>query len=181
MAIETSPRFLACLPFVLGEEGGYTNDPHDPGGMTMKGLTQREFDKYRDSLNLPHIWVHDISDDELHDIYFADYWLPIAPNLPVGIDLSYFDFCVNAGPMRAMATLQRAVGIPSDGLWGPQTCEAIKSTSDVQSVIYAYAHERSSFYRSLANFKYFGKGWIGRTDRCLKASIAMAEQAGAVS
>ena len=43
------PRFLACLPFTLKEEGGYSNDAHDPGGKTMEGIIQREYDRYRSS------------------------------------------------------------------------------------------------------------------------------------
>ena len=34
MTTETSPRFLACMPFILKEEGGYSNTPGDHGGPT---------------------------------------------------------------------------------------------------------------------------------------------------
>lgn len=173
MPIETSPRFLACLPFVLKEEGGYSNDAHDPGGMTMKGIIQREYDRYRSAHGLPHQWVHNISDDELHDIYFGEYWLPHCPDLPPGLDLSNFDLCVNGGPMRSTVTLQRALGIHDDGQWGPQTAAAVARIGDVKLVIKAFASERERFYRSLSTFKYFGKGWTGRTYRCEAASLAM--------
>ena len=176
MAIETSPRFLACLPFVLKEEGGYSNDAHDSGGMTMDGIIQREYDRYRSSHGQPHQWVKNISDDEMHDIYFGEYWLPHCPTLPPGLDLSYFDLCVNGGPMRATVTLQRALGIHDDGQWGPQTTAAITNIGSINLVIKAFASERERFYRSLKNFKYFGKGWTGRTYRCEAASLAMVAQ-----
>lgn len=182
MMIETSPRFLACLPFTLQEEGGYSNDAHDPGGMTMKGIIQREYDAYRSAHNQPHQWVKNISDDELHDIYFSSYWLPHCPSLPVGLDLSYFDLCVNGGPLRATVELQRALEIVDDGQWGPLTTLAVTGAAhDIISAIKNYAIQREKFYRSLSTFKYFGSDWVGRTHRCESASITMAHQAGIVA
>ncbi|WP_346656139.1 glycosyl hydrolase 108 family protein [Bradyrhizobium sp. dw_78] len=46
-------RFAICLPFTLKQEGGNSDDPHDPGGRTHKGIIQREYDKYRRSKGLP--------------------------------------------------------------------------------------------------------------------------------
>ena len=177
MAIETSPRFLACLPFTLKEEGGYSNDAHDPGGKTMEGIIQREYDRYRRAHGLPLQWVKLISDDEMHDIYFGEYWVPHCPDLPPGLDLSFFDLCVNGGPLRAVVTLQRALGIRDDGQWGPQTAASITAIKSVTAVIQGYAYQREHFYRSLSTFKYFGKDWIGRTERCQMASAAMAIKA----
>lgn len=177
MTIETSPRFLACLPFVLQEEGGYSNDPHDRGGMTMKGIIQREYDAYRSAHGLPHQWVKNISEDEVTDIYFRSYWLPHCPDLPIGLDLSFFDLCVNGGPMQATHTLQQALDITADGRWGPLTALAVSGAShDVVDSIQSYASWREKFYRSLKTFRYFGTDWIGRTHRCAAASIAMVKQ-----
>jgi lysozyme family protein len=174
MAIETSPQFLVCLPFVLEEEGGYSNDAHDPGGMTMKGIIQREYDRYRSAHGLPHQWVKHISDDEVHDIYFGEYWLPHCPSLTAGVDLSYFDLCVNGGPMRATVTLQRAIGIHDDGQWGPKTVDAVAHIGDPVLVIQNFAAVRERFYRSLSTFRYFGAGWLSRTHRCAYKAISMA-------
>lgn len=181
MTIETSPQFLACLPFVLKEEGGYSNDAHDSGGMTMEGIIQREYDRYRSAHGQPHQWVKNISPDEMHDIYFGEYWLPHCPDLLAGLDLTYFDLCVNGGPMRAAVTLQRALGIHDDGQWGPQTSAAVVGIQDVTTVIQSYAAQRERFYRSLSTFRYFGTDWIGRTHRCAAASIAMAHAPQAIA
>lgn len=177
MTIETSPRFLACLPFTLKEEGGYSNDAHDPGGKTMEGIIQREYDRYRSAHHQPLQWVKLISDDEMHDIYFGEYWLPHCPALPAGLDLTFFDLCVNGGPLRAIVTLQRALGIHDDGQWGPQTADAITKIQSVTRIIQNYAAERERFYRSLRTFQYFGADWVGRTHRCLAASVVMATAA----
>src|ERR1700728_3806781 len=114
----TSPRFLACMPFVLKEEGGYSNDAHDSGGMTMHGIIQREYDRYRKSKGLPLQWVKNISVDEQNEIYWTEYWLPHCPDLPPGLDLSFFNIAVNGGPTRATHLLQRALGVGDDGICG---------------------------------------------------------------
>ena len=43
----TAENFQACLAFTLKYEGGRSNDPHDPGGPTMEGVTQATYDAYR--------------------------------------------------------------------------------------------------------------------------------------
>ena len=42
-------NFDKCLSFVLVHEGGYSADPHDPGGATNKGVTQAVYDGWRKS------------------------------------------------------------------------------------------------------------------------------------
>ena len=175
MAVQTSPRFLACMPFVLKEEGGYSNDAHDSGGMTMHGIIQREYDKYRTSKGLPHQWVKNISIDEQNDIYFNEYWLPRCPNLPAGLDLSFFNIAVNGGPSRAVHLLQQSIGITADGVYGPATAQAVAAIeqADVTSIIANFAAAEMAWYRTLSAFKYFGKDWIGRAQRCQTVSLAM--------
>jgi lysozyme family protein len=46
-AIMTAANYPRCLANTLREEGGWTNDPRDPGGPTMRGVIQREYTKYR--------------------------------------------------------------------------------------------------------------------------------------
>jgi lysozyme family protein len=177
MTIETSPQFLACLPFILKEEGGYSNDPHDPGGMTMYGIVQKEYDAYRKGKGLALQWVRKISKDEVHDIYYNSYWMPHCPMLPTGVDLSFFDMCVNAGPMRAIAILQQSYGILGDGLWGDQTTTAVMAKPiDIPTVIKIYAASRIRYYKSLRTFTYFGKGWTNRVNDIETAALAMAEK-----
>jgi lysozyme family protein len=175
MVIQTSPRFLACMPFILKEEGGYSNDAHDPGGMTMHGIIQREYDAYRRRKGLPLQWVEKISVDEQNDIYFNEYWLPRCPNLPAGLDLSFFNIAVNGGPSRATHLLQQSIGISADGVYGPATAQAVSviEPADVTSIIRNFATAEMAWYRSLSTFKYFGKDWIGRAERCRAASLAM--------
>lgn len=173
--IETSVRFRACLPFILKEEGGYSNDKNDPGGMTDDGIIQREYDAYRKSKGLPTQWVKKITPDEYTEIYWTSYWLPDCSLLPIGLDLCYFNIAVNGGPTRATHLLQRALGIIDDGVWGTQTSTAVSSIKpeQIQPLIVRFTAFEEAFYRSLSTFKYFGKDWIRRAERCEALALTM--------
>lgn len=60
MSADRYPDAIAC---VLVHEGGYVNDPRDPGGATMKGVTQRTFDGYLRRLGKPSRPVRSITQD----------------------------------------------------------------------------------------------------------------------
>jgi len=173
--MQTSPEFEQCLPFTLIEEGGNSNDPHDPGGRTHKGIIQREYDQYRRSKGLHLQSDYLMSDDEVREIYYTQYWLPHCSELPPGVNLSYFDNCVNEGPYQANRILQRALTIVADAHWGPRTQHAVDNIIDPSVVITRMTDAREAFYRSLTSFKYFGKGWINRCNHINAASLNMAK------
>ncbi|HEX3586541.1 MAG TPA: glycosyl hydrolase 108 family protein [Candidatus Angelobacter sp.] len=39
-------NFENVLKFVLKDEGGFSNDPRDPGGMTNLGVTKRVWESF---------------------------------------------------------------------------------------------------------------------------------------
>jgi len=170
-----SDRFAACLPFVLQQEGGNDDDPRDPGGRTSRGIIQREYNAYRKRKGLAPADVWKASDAEIAEIYRTQYWEPYCPQMPAGVDLSFFDNAVNEGPYRAAVLLQRALGVRDDGRIGPVTLNAIDE-ADPKLLINNYASRRLAFYRSLATFKYFSKGWTARTEECRAASLRMLGQ-----
>jgi len=185
--------FLTCLPFVLKEECPFPNDwsnpknfsddAFDPGGKTMCGITQKEYDRDRINRNLPLRDVREITRDEGYSIYYHSYWLPFCPSQAPGLNLSFFDECVNAGPHEATIILQRSINadvtlpLPTlsvDGFFGPKTSAAVaflRHPSDVGNVIERYGYYRNQFYRSLSGFPHFGKGWLERV-----ASIEVTSQ-----
>lgn len=173
--VATSDRFLACLPYTLVEEGGNSNDPHDPGGRTHNGIIQREYDRYRKGKGLPLQSVYLASNDEVKEIYWTEYWLPHCPSLAVGLDLVFFDQCVNEGPFEAIKLLQRTLGLRADGVWGSKTQFAVDHISNLAGTISVYCDWRSRFYRSLGSFQYFGKGWLHRTEDIRVAAVNMAK------
>lgn len=165
-------RFLACLPFVLIQEApvpddwsnlkNFSDDAHDPGGATMNGITQTEYDVYRKHKGLPVHSVKLITRDEAYDIYNKSYWLPYSDLLPNGLDLCFFDTSVNEGPHAAVKILQLAIGINDDGNWGPQTALAVRGISNPVLVINAFTAQRKIAYRKLRGYQYFGTDWERR-------------------
>lgn len=180
-------RFDDCLLHVLLEESGevqtggtfkrgkysYMNHPADPGGATMMGITHRVYDAWRTSRGLPARDVRQIEDNEISSIYREQYWkLVRGDELPPGIDLAVFDFGVNSGPVQAIRSLQRALGITIDGQIGVATIAACKAAHPA-TLINAYMDGREAFGRALKNYLPFRNGWETRWQRIRKASLAM--------
>lgn len=102
----TDQDFEQALKFVLGWEGGYTNDPDDPGGATNLGIIQTEYDAYRDSKQMARQSVRQITMGEARDIYRNKYWFPsLADQKPWPVCLVFFDTAVNQG-LGAMADIR---------------------------------------------------------------------------
>ena len=164
--------FESCVNIVLQKEGGFVNHSADPGGATNYGITIKVLSEYRKT----EVSVEDVqrlSIGEAKQIYFKNYWKPIqGDQLPIGVNLSVFDFAVNAGVSRAAKTLQKIVNVQQDGIIGLVTLKAVQ-TFDVEDMIKRLAAERVLFYRSLKTFSVFGKGWLRRTDLIKIASLEM--------
>lgn len=159
-------KFEDALTVTLREEGGLSDNPKDPGGRTMKGVTQKTYDAYRSNHGLVSRDVVLISDAELADIYRNDYWNKVAGDkLPVGLGLAVFDFAVNSGPGRAVDELQALLSITADGILGNQTLDAVLKTESAEALIEDYSTARLKFLKSLKNWKTFGAGWEARVSR----------------
>jgi lysozyme family protein len=155
----SDPRFEACLPLILKEEGGNNDDPQDHGGRTSRGITQREYSPWRVKHGLPDRDVFEASTQEVHDIYYGEYWLPRGPKLHPGVDLVYFNFAVNAGAGEAHKLLMRSIG-PAD-------------VDDDAQTIDRMCNEGEAFYRGLAQFPRYGRGWTSRTERIRAVALKM--------
>ena len=173
MMSDPDPRFEICLPYILKEEGGNSDNSHDPGGRTSRGIIQREYDGYRRSKNEAAQDVYRATDAEVADIYDHQYWLPWCPQIPAGVDLCLFDMAVNSGPVQAARLLQRALGVNDDGHIGAITLGAIKDANPIKLVM-GFSDQRTAFYKSLATFKYFGAGWLSRVKTIEAAALKMA-------
>ena len=166
-------NFLTCVTFTLAQEGGFTQDPRDPGGATNLGITLATLSAYRGETCTADD-VKALAMDEAEDIYHANYWRPTRGDaLPSGLDLMNFDFGVNAGPMCANRILQEALGVTADGTIGPETLGAAQRC-DPLAVLPKMASLQGGHYKQLANYAVFGKGWDARTDRRLARALQMA-------
>ena len=73
--------------------------------------------------------------------------------------------------MRRVTAL-RDVGSLEDGDIGPETRVSVMVSNRVD-IIEQMANEREAFYRSLANFHAFGKGWLRRNDDARKQALVI--------
>jgi lysozyme family protein len=91
----------------LREEGGYVDDPADPGGATNMGITLATYREWSDDPHLGDLQVNEMTPKTARAIYRSLYWSPLrADALPPGVDLSVFDMGVNAGIWRSTRLLQ---------------------------------------------------------------------------
>jgi lysozyme family protein len=176
-------RFDACLAFTLAQEGGYVDDPSDPGGATNMGITLATYRQWSHDAALGPDDVRAMPRRTAAAIYGALYWNALhGPSLPAGVDLSAFDFGVNAGTRRSAELLQQALGFPpdqADGRIGPETLRAALA-ADAAKLVEALAERQAAHYRGLAEFGRYGRGWLDRTERRRRAALAMLEDVPAV-
>lgn len=167
-------NYTACLAAVLKYEGGYSDHPRDPGGATMKGITQAVYDDWRKKRGLPTQPVRQIAQSEVEAIYRQNYWDVIkGDDLPSGLDLALFDYAVNSGPNRAVKHLQAVLGLTQDGVMGPATLAAAQKNPDAWK---ALCDRRLSFLRSLSTWSVFGAGWGNRVSDVRRKAALLAEK-----
>lgn len=79
--------FNKAFEIVVGLEGGYSNDPNDPGGETKYGISKR----YN-----PDVDVKNLTLDQAKEIYLKRYWMPFGcDKRPFPLDICLFDGAVN--------------------------------------------------------------------------------------
>ena len=173
--------FDRALDHVLEMEGGWTEDPYDPGGPTNQGITLAVYAAWKgitlDATNTGALKdeLRRIAGETVREIYLRRYWLPAGcPDLDPGLALMHFDAAVNHGVGTAARTLQEASGATVDGEIGPETRAAIDRAS-ATDLLSRYADIRRARYRALPHFWRFGRGWLRRADLTLERGLAMAD------
>lgn len=152
--------FDLAVAFVLAEEGGYSNNPADPGGETNFGISRRAY---------PNLDIRGLSREAAIALYRRDYWDAL-PALPGRLAVCVFDFAVNAGLRQAIMTLQAAIGTTADGVFGPVSRGALARHSEADACV-LFCAERARFYAGLRDFPVFGKGWLRRTFRAFREAM----------
>ena len=178
-------EFLKALAFSLKWEvgdfknGGYTNNPQDPGGETKWGISKRSY---------PDLDIANLTLDQAREIYFNDYWQAqgnqesYCSEMPWPLSLVHFDCTVNVGNRktakdgtvvlhrRANMILQRALGVDDDGYPGPVTYKAIAECEPLRIALKAIT-QRDFYYSTLGSWAHdFMRGWLKRTND-LRATV----------
>jgi hypothetical protein len=153
--------FDRCVAVTLAYEGGFADNPGDPGGATNFGITRRTLESY-----LGHAVsvddVRNMSSSTAIAIYRANYWNQMrCGDLPAGVDLMVFDYGVNSGPATAIKALQGLARATPDGAMGPLTLRAIANAGS-NGLVNGLAQARMTYLRGLPMFAQFGDGWTRR-------------------
>ena len=166
--------FQACLAFTLGQEGGFVDDPYDPGGATNMGITLATYKRYSPTATVADLQA--IDPVTVAMIYQFGYWQPSkAPAFAPGVDLMMFDMAVNAGPVRAAKLLQQCLGVAQDGDIGPITLAAAQA-KDPMGLIKSLGSAQYWFYHGLSDWPNFGRGWTKRVKAREDAATALAQK-----
>jgi len=156
-------NFDHSLDLVLKSEGGFVNNPKDPGGMTNLGVTASTWANFK-GRNTNEKEMRSLTRDDVAPLYEKKYWDACkCDDLPSGVDYLVFDFAVNSGPGRSVKILQRALGLPEDGAVGPVTIQTIDVMDKIE-LIARFSDAKKQFYESLPTFATFGNGWLKRVD-----------------
>lgn len=174
-------NYAQAHKIMLGYEGGNVDDPNDNGGRTSRGVTQRVYSAYRTKKGLPVQDVFRATNAEVEDIYKRQYWdVAKCDDLPSGIDLIVYNASINSGPKRSYKMLQASLNgihnarLAVDGTPGMVTVQAAKNAVDHDAVVIEFGRKYQAFYRSLADWKYYGKGWTARNKNATKIGTAWA-------
>ena len=152
-------NFDKAFERLIGHEGGYVNDPRDPGGETKFGISKRSY---------PAEDIKGLTLERAKAIYRRDFWgVAGCDAVPDAMKFDLFDMAVNSGPVTAIKTLQRSAGVTPDGLLGPITLQALNSTPAPRLVARFNGH-RLDFMTDLKTWSVFGKGWAKRVASNLK-------------
>lgn len=134
-----------AIEFVLEAEGGYVNDPDDPGGETNFGISK----KYN-----PNVDIKNLTIDEAKEIYYQDYWIPsLAWLFSNPLAMVVFDSAVQHGPQKAVDWL-------------------VDSHFDAKMLITLRAAYYDELIRKNPAKEKFRKGWKNRLIRLMEKAHA---------
>ena|ERR1044071_4761320 len=157
--MRTTITFDAVFDRLIGHEGGYVNNPKDPGGETKWGISKRAY---------PHLDIANLTRDDARVIYRTDFWNEIeADVLPGSVAYQLFDFAVNSGIKVAIRYFQRALNVADDGWWGPVSQKAADNASENDMIMNINA-ERLDYMTRLKNWPDASKGWARRIAQNLR-------------
>lgn len=165
-------NFAEVMPYIFREEGGYVDNPKDPGGATNMGVTQGTLSGW-----LGHAAsreeVKNLSKDTAMEIYRKQYWDKIdGDHLPSGVDYAMLDFAVNSGTAHAIKMLQQILDVPETAMMDPRTMAALAERPLAQT-INALCDARSEWLKKLAAAATFGNGWQARVKRVRTRALAL--------
>lgn len=146
---------------VLRAEGGYSNNPADPGGETKFGISKRSYANENIAAMTPER-AQQIFKSDFYDAVGGDSLMKINPGLAAHVS----DMAFNAGPKAAVKLMYDAVQLPRQSQITPELLDRL---NDSENLIKDYSVARLKYYASLSNAPIFIKGWVNRVNNLNKA------------
>lgn len=145
--------FDTAFERLIGHEGGWVNDPNDPGGETKFGISRRSY---------PTEIIRTMTLERAKEIYKRDFWGPAGCDaVPDALKFDLFDTAVNAGVKTAIKMLQKSVGEDEDGILGARTLQAVWNAPP-QLIDKRFNGHRLDHLNNLSTWPHFGRGWSQR-------------------
>lgn len=172
---------------IVAREGGFVNDPDDPGGATKYGVTLGTLQRLgRDLTGDGQVTADDVrrlTRDQAAEIFVQHYFEgPGIGLLPGLLQASVFDMYVNAGA-NAVRILQRLLNdmgqaLVVDGVIGPQTAKAAQAAAHIapEHLADAYGIARRNYYYRLADSRPKSRKYARRRDGGKGGWIVRAEE-----
>lgn len=178
-----TPNAKLCIQLILKHEGGYSDDPDDPGNWSsgQKGVGVLRGTKFGIAASA-HPEITDIAGlqiDQATDIFWTQYWprlhgdeLPL-PLAMVTLDAEVMSGMGNDRHLRAAYWLQKAVGAYPDGNLGELTLAAARACKDLDIAVQVACEYRLRFLKCLPTWPKFGEGWTRRVDDTQATAMAI--------
>ncbi len=153
--------FDKAFSFTIGKEGGYVNDPFDPGGETKFGISKKSYPKED---------IKNIAIERAKEIYYKDFW--VLSNCDKLVSMGYpltaialFDGSVNCGVSTSKKFIQQYLNVHIDGILGPKTMQEISLKKDFD-LCDGLIGKRENYYSQIISVNpklcKFEKGWANR-------------------
>lgn len=161
-------EFVAAFLHTVGIEGGYVNDPYDPGGETKFGISHRTY---------PDLDIKNLNVNQARVIYWNDFWKKLNLDLVNKQNLAseIFDTAVNCGKAKAGEITQRSLNMVGghsekrvnvDCVVGPKTIRAVNSCVYPEALLkclngFQFEHYMKIVQRNTTQRRWF-RGWLRR-------------------
>jgi len=156
-------NFQTAISVVLAHEGGYVNNPADPGGETNFGISKRSY---------PNVDIANLTVDQATAIYLRDFWQPYGYDSIINDDCAtkIFDTAVNIGNSRSFKFTQQALNTLGNNIvvgstFGVETITDLNA-ADPAAFLAAFRSILSDYYKGLVAAKpslsIYLRGWLIR-------------------